>query len=531
MPSLDLTSIVGPAVAAAREAGQTRLLVVVSAENCAGCERLADQLDEPAVQASLRVAAVVHVNAGDLYGEPADHVALGGWSLQSPGFPITWVFEVEAQALSFSALAVGPLDHHVPEHDVASLLGGESVWVHEAGGLTVQACAGDLCVPIRGSDDFRASFSIPWPDPRSGTVSPRSPSPSSAFAGEPGSPAMHARPAPLPVVLVGAGQRATAVWGPLLRGALADRLELVGLASRSPDRRDRLAERLATPAVDLDEARRRGARAAIVAVSSPENAAVAHELLEGGFEALLLETPLALSLADATALRDRTASAHVAIAEQNPHHPEAALLAAVLASGALGRTRLVTCDRAGYRYHAAAVARAWLGRPTARTAFAQRVTFPVDFGRGVDREALLTGTVGLDEGVLFQFTDGEAVHLGAGPWPRGAWSVACDGGGWRSGGPVVAWAGGVRRELAVVSRRENVGGVVATVELAVPELGIQWRPALPGAALDDDAQAAARCALEWLDGRGWSRQDAWTDLSWIATLERSAALGGVRLLF
>ena len=303
----------------------------------------------------------------------------------------------------------------------------------------------------------------------------------------------------LPVLLVGAGTRASTVYAPLLTEHLADRIALVGVVGRGEQRARALGERLGVPwSTSLEAAAGWGAQGAVVAVSSPENAAVAHQVLDRGLAALL-ETPLALDVSDAEALAARIAEdgAIVEVAEQNPRFPDLAGVIAAVRGGAIGDVRLVASDGAGYRYHAAAVARALLGKGRGRVATGQRAVFPeVDVGRGVVEEVLV-GTVRCDGG-LFQFRDAEAAWAG-GPWSRGTW---------RALGTTGEWA----------------NGRLAGCEVAP----IEW---LPG--LDGDLQAAGKCLLDWLariDGTitdtAWSAADALADLRWIEAMQRSAILGG-----
>ena len=309
---------------------------------------------------------------------------------------------------------------------------------------------------------------------------------------------------PLPVVLIGAGRRAVTVYGPLIQ-RWVPQLQLVGVIGRGEERAraagDLLGLRWDT---EVEAAPRWGARAAIVAVSSPENATVAHRVLDLSLPALL-ETPLALNREDAARLAARIDrdDAIVEVAEQNPRFPDVAAVIAAVQSGAIGDVRLVASDGAGYRYHAAAVARALLGRPRGRLAVGQRVVFPeVDVGRGVVEEVLV-GSVRCDGG-LFQFRDAEAAWSG-GPWSRGTWRALGSAGEWADG---------------------RLRGAGKRIETA-PRLAI---PDGPG---DADQQAAARCVLDWLarmDGAvtptAWSAADALADLEWIDGMHRSAVLGG-----
>ncbi len=161
-PVLDATDIVRLNAARAREFGRELLLLVVSADNCAGCDRLAEQLRSPAVRSELAGRAyVVLLKAGDLYDGPEGAVRVGAWSLESPGFPTSWAFRLGEDGLTFHALALGPLDEAAPEEDVRGLLDGQSCWVPEAGAVAAQACSGLLCLPLSARNSFHADFVVP----------------------------------------------------------------------------------------------------------------------------------------------------------------------------------------------------------------------------------------------------------------------------------------------------------------------------------------------------------------------------------
>ena len=161
MAELDVTDAVRGALQDARAGGRSRVLLVVSAENCAGCDQLGRQLARPEVQRLLDDrAAVVKVSAGDLYDDPADSVRIGHWTLQSPGFPTTWVLEPDAGGLAFCSLILGPIPGDIPEADLSAALAGTSAWPDEAAGVRVRVCTGPICLLLREENGFRADFRI-----------------------------------------------------------------------------------------------------------------------------------------------------------------------------------------------------------------------------------------------------------------------------------------------------------------------------------------------------------------------------------
>lgn len=323
---------------------------------------------------------------------------------------------------------------------------------------------------------------------------------------------------PLPVAIVGAGHRSRTVYAPLLTGPLTDRFSLVGVVGRTDFRAPALAREHGVPwSLDLEDAVGWGARGLILCVNAHLNGEVALRAAELGLP-LLLETPVGWDLPQARAVRDATAHLPVEVAEQNPRFPEVQLWRAIVAAGELGRVQAVCSDAAGYRYHAAAVARALLGRPAARHATGARTIFADDFGRGCGPEPLVTGAVTTEGGALYQVRDGEPLHLGA--WQRGGWWIAGDRGSLRA--DALHRRGGDSEPVRV----ERVSGVAtrwACGDHAVDAL-------LPGQ--DEDRLAVARCLLDWqarIEGvttpTQWSVQDGLADLAWTIAVERAAALG------
>jgi len=164
MAELDVTEAARDGLTEALAAGRSRLLLVVSAENCPGCETLGRQLERPEVVRLLEErATVVKVSAGDLYGEAADLVRIGHWTLRSPGFPTTWIFSPDEGGLTFCSLILGPLTSGIPEADLSAAFAGTSEWPDEAAGAVVPVCAGPVCFVLKEANGFRADFRIRLP--------------------------------------------------------------------------------------------------------------------------------------------------------------------------------------------------------------------------------------------------------------------------------------------------------------------------------------------------------------------------------
>jgi hypothetical protein len=165
MWELDLTETVRGHWQQANAKGRSRLLLVVSAENCGGCDELARQLSSPEVLQVLGADAIVCLaKAGDLYDDPAGRVRVGHWTLESPGFPTTWVFEPDGEnGLLFQSLILGPLPSSVPHLALSEALAGTSVWPAEADRVQVKVCAGPMCFVLRESNGFKADLRLQLP--------------------------------------------------------------------------------------------------------------------------------------------------------------------------------------------------------------------------------------------------------------------------------------------------------------------------------------------------------------------------------
>jgi hypothetical protein len=159
---LDLTERVAENTRRARRYHRDSLILVVSADNCPGCEELHWQLARPAVREVLAGSAyVLRVQAGDLYGDPPRSVRIGTWTLESAGFPTTWVWGVEPDELTFRAVALGPLHGSSPSEAVRDLTEGRSQIVPDARGAKLTACSGGFCLVLDAGNDFSQDFSVP----------------------------------------------------------------------------------------------------------------------------------------------------------------------------------------------------------------------------------------------------------------------------------------------------------------------------------------------------------------------------------
>ena len=110
------------------------------------------------MRALLAGAELATVKAGDLWDDPPHTVRVGSVTLESPGFPTTYVFGVEDGAVAFRALALGPFHHRYPDENVEKLLAGESYVIEEAQGAAVRVCVGGFCTVLSQKNGFRSRF-------------------------------------------------------------------------------------------------------------------------------------------------------------------------------------------------------------------------------------------------------------------------------------------------------------------------------------------------------------------------------------
>jgi hypothetical protein len=159
---LDLTDQLTENVRRARAFHRDSLILVISADNCPGCEELAWQLDRPAVRDVLAGSAyVVRLKAGDLYANPPRTVRIGTWTLETVGFPTTWVWGVEPEEIRFRSVALGPLQGLPAAEGFRDLTEGRSLVVREAQGAKLTACSGGFCLVLDRANEFRQDFAIP----------------------------------------------------------------------------------------------------------------------------------------------------------------------------------------------------------------------------------------------------------------------------------------------------------------------------------------------------------------------------------
>jgi predicted dehydrogenase len=197
---------------------------------------------------------------------------------------------------------------------------------------------------------------------------------------------------PLRIALIGSGTRASYLYGPLLK-ALPDAVTLVALWGRSPGRAEQLAKELSVPwYTDFDRLIRETApEAGIVCANKLANGQVGRLAVEHGLH-VLLETPIALDLAEADAIIAAAARQRlkVEVAEQFHRRPIEQIKLALISSGLFGRVHSAFNDFVGHAYHGVSVMRSYLGFDAQPT----QVTGAVGRYELTPHAARLAGTTG-----------------------------------------------------------------------------------------------------------------------------------------
>lgn len=331
------------------------------------------------------------------------------------------------------------------------------------------------------------------------------------------------------VGIVGAGERVETVYLPVF-AALAARFEVVGLTSRSSERRERVAGAAGVRAFRTPEELCERARPDFVVVCVPAsaNAIVAMSLVDGGMK-LLLETPLAFSMHESRALLKRIAErgVPVGVAEQMPFLPLEELKAALRDAGVFGRVLAAHNDRHSFDHHGIAQLRRYLGRDRRpREASATLASIPL--ARTEPRvERWTTGSVRYDDGAMLH------QQLGAGIAPI----LARIPGSLRIHGEHASMVGDEVRmgdASARVERHEDKRSrALAALSIALPGIGrITWEnPQRDAAFTDEQIGVAAHLDAMHRVARGqgeplYSAQDARWDIEVLRALELSARMDG-----
>jgi predicted dehydrogenase len=182
---------------------------------------------------------------------------------------------------------------------------------------------------------------------------------------------------PIRVAIVGAGRRASYLYGPLIK-ALPDQMTLVGVWSRTDQSARMRGDELGVPwYTDLDRlVRDHAPQIGIVSVSYAANGQVGLMAVEAGLN-ILIETPIAhrLSEADAVIASAQRRGLKIEVAEQFHRRPLEQLKLKLIAAGLFGRVHSSFNDFAGHGYHGVSVMRSYLGfdaRPVSVTGAVQK---------------------------------------------------------------------------------------------------------------------------------------------------------------
>ena len=120
-----------------RRRGVDRLLLVLTARNCPGCDELKHQLVRHG--AGLTRALIVQAECGDLHGPSYFAIQWGKVVLRFPGVPTTLLIDVnDPEVLTLLALSLGPLTRGQEEEELSGLLQGKSRWIREAAGVPLR---------------------------------------------------------------------------------------------------------------------------------------------------------------------------------------------------------------------------------------------------------------------------------------------------------------------------------------------------------------------------------------------------------
>jgi predicted dehydrogenase len=171
------------------------------------------------------------------------------------------------------------------------------------------------------------------------------------------------------VLIIGSGYRVRNSFLPALRLLDSD-VEVVGVHSRNIAHAREAGEPFGVDAVENLRSLRPGdVDAVMVSVTPTSNLAVlratAH-LAPGA--ALVMDTPAAVRWGDLRQLALYRRWRTVRVAEDFMNLPQFRLVGKVIESGAVGDVVRIRLENMGYRYHALALLRSWLGFPLVRSA-------------------------------------------------------------------------------------------------------------------------------------------------------------------
>ncbi|BBY57353.1 Gfo/Idh/MocA family oxidoreductase [Mycolicibacterium sarraceniae] len=178
----------------------------------------------------------------------------------------------------------------------------------------------------------------------------------------------------LRALVVGSGHRVRNAFLPALN-LLDSHVEVVGIHSRTYENARRAGERWGVEAIEDPRVLRPGdIDVALVSVTVTNNVAVLKSIahLAPG-AALVIDTPGMGRLDDLARLTQFRKWAQIRVGEDFMNMPQYRLVGDAIRAGALGDVSRISMSEMGYRYHALALLRSWLGLLPPSSARSQRI--------------------------------------------------------------------------------------------------------------------------------------------------------------
>lgn len=165
------------------------------------------------------------------------------------------------------------------------------------------------------------------------------------------------------MAIIGTGSRSAYLYGPILN-ALTEEVNLVSVWGRSESSARKLGDYLGVPSfTDINILMNETApELGIISVAKDANGAVGLMAIEAGLH-VLLETPIALDLAEADAIISAASERRlkIEVAEQFHRRPNEQIKLKLIKAGIFGKVYSSFNDFAGHAYHGVSVLRSYLG--------------------------------------------------------------------------------------------------------------------------------------------------------------------------
>ena len=327
------------------------------------------------------------------------------------------------------------------------------------------------------------------------------------------------------VGIVGGGDRIRRFYAPAL-SCLSDRIEVVGVTSRSQDTAEALAREtqwnvFANPGEMVQST---DPDFLVVAVSPGANDAVYQQIVHLNCP-MLLETPIAWSLRSGRKFLKEIRSSHitVGVAEQFPFLPMARLHRKIVELGGLGTPRSASNAFEDYDYHGMARLRAALGlwddiaavtatqEKNGATSITERTRFYYRNTGTLDHHFSTGTTMPLPSGAKGFFIEGDEARIETDSLVNLA-------------GTVIGQSG-----------RHETGSRLQAISIDTPVGPVLWRNPFADHALDDEQIAIATLLLGMADAVSqggtplYDADDALFDIEMLASMRASAARNGKKV--